>query len=88
MNADHSELQRDMGRMEAGLDAVKEAMQQGFKQTGDRIAEVKDELADMRTDIAALKEAESKRKGAMGALAVVASAIGAAVTFVVEHFLK
>lgn len=53
----HADIQRDLGRMEAGLEALKSAMKQGFD-------DIKSELRDIKEDVEALKAAEAARSGA------------------------
>ena len=65
----HTDLSRDMGRVEASLEALEKAMMQGFQ-------DIKDELKVIKTDVEALKQAENKRKGALGALMVFSGFVG------------
>jgi len=65
----HTDLSRDMGRVEASLEALEKVVSQGFQ-------DIKDELRAIKTDVEALKQAENKRKGALGALMVFAGFIG------------
>lgn len=77
----HADLQRDMGRVEAGLEALEKMMEQGFK-------DIKAELRDIKTDVEALKTAESQRKGAFQLGHWVIGIIGGVVVFVADHFWK
>lgn len=65
----HTDLSRDMGRVEASLEALEKVVSQGFQ-------DIKDELRAIKTDVEALKVAENKRKGALGALMVFAGFVG------------
>lgn len=58
-----------MGRVEAGLEALEKAMAQGFQ-------DIKDELKAIKSDVEELKQAEHKRKGALGALMLFAGFMG------------
>lgn len=92
MTTTHLDLQRDMGRMEAGLEALKEAMQQGFQRNSDDIREVKDDLNEFRTDalarLSALESAESQRAGAFKLGHWLVGAVSGVVAFIAAHFLK
>ena len=68
----HTDLSRDMGRVEASLEALEKAMMQGFE-------DIKSELKDIKADVEALKAAEHKRKGALGALMLFAGFMGGVV---------
>lgn len=65
----HTDLSRDMGRVEASLEALEKVVSQGFQ-------DIKDELRVIKQDVEALKVAENKRKGALGALMVFAGFAG------------
>ena len=65
----HTDLSRDMGRVEASLEALEKAMMQGFQ-------DIKDELKVIKADVEALKVSENKRKGALGALMVFSGFVG------------
>lgn len=65
----HTDLSRDMGRVEASLEALEKAMMQGFQ-------DIKDELRVIKADVELLKQAENKRKGALGALMVFSGFVG------------
>lgn len=65
----HTDLSRDMGRVEASLEALEKAMMQGFQ-------DIKDELRVIKADVEALKQAESKRKGAVAMLVAFGGVIG------------
>ena len=81
MNPSHNDLHRDIGRMEAGLEALKEIVSEGFKGTGDRLDKVEQRLA-------ALEGQESERKGAFRLGHWLVGAISGLVAFVAAHFLK
>jgi len=65
----HTDLSRDMGRVEASLEALEGIVKQGFQ-------DIKDELKVIKTDVEALEASENKRKGAVGALMLFAGFIG------------
>jgi hypothetical protein len=65
----HTDLSRDMGRVEASLEALEKVVLQGFE-------DIKIELRVIKADVEALKAAENKRKGAVGALMLFAGFIG------------
>jgi hypothetical protein len=65
----HTDLSRDMGRVEASLEALEGIVRQGFQ-------DIKDELKDIKTDVEALKAAENKRKGAVAMLVAFGGVIG------------
>lgn len=65
----HTDLSRDMGRVEASLEALEKAMMQGFE-------DIKTELKVIKADVEVLKAAENKRKGAVGALMLFAGFLG------------
>jgi hypothetical protein len=65
--------------MEAGLEALKSAMKQGFD-------DIKSDLRDIKDDVDALKAAENQRKGALAIMAVAAGAVGSVVTWIIGHF--
>jgi hypothetical protein len=73
----HADLYRGLGEVEGRLGALESVMNQ-----------IRDELRLIRAEIELLKAAESQRKGAMGVLAVVASAIGGIAAMVAEHFWR
>lgn len=78
---DHSELQRDMGRVEGKQDAMGARL--------DRLEKIiEDGFREIRKDIADLKLAESQRKGALAVLVAVGGVIGGAIWAVIEHFWK
>jgi len=66
---DHSDLSRDMGRVEASLEALEGIVKQGFQ-------DIKDELKAIKTDVELLKQAENKRKGAVATLVAFGGVIG------------
>ena len=68
----HTDLSRDMGRVEASLEALEKVVSQGFQ-------DIKDELRAIKTDVEALKQAEHKRKCALGALMLFAGFMGGVV---------
>lgn len=75
------DLHRDFGRMEGKQDAMGERLDRLEKIIEDGFAEVRREIADLKAD-------KSERKGALAMLAGVASVIGGAVAFVIEHFFR
>lgn len=81
----HTELQRDMGRMEATLEALEKAVTQGFE-------DIKSDMRVMRADIAELKLAEGKRGAVERFAAVIGGVVGSIITLAVSviagHFWK
>ena len=77
----HTDLQRDMGRVEASLEALEKAMAQGFK-------DIKEELRAIKSDVETLKTAESKRTGAFALGHWLVGAVSGLVAFVAAHLLK
>ena len=65
----HTDLSRDMGRVEASLEALEGIVKQGFQ-------EIKDELRVIKSDVEVLKAAENKRKGAVAMLVALGGVIG------------
>lgn len=56
----HTDLHRDFGKMEAGLEALKEVVREGFQETNDRLHKVE-------TRLASLEQSEHRRAGIIGA---------------------
>lgn len=78
----HTDLSRDMGRMEAGLDALKEIVREGFKDTREEIAALRKEVKSLRAeqeadkaDLAALK---NKGTGLLIGVGLTGGTVGAA----------
>jgi hypothetical protein len=69
----HTDLSRDFGKMEAGLEALEKVVKQGF-------TDVKDELKAIKSDVELLKADRLERKGAMKTVAIVAAACGSIFT--------
>lgn len=84
----HGDIQRDIGGLETGLEALKDAMEKGFQRQTEDVREVKRELVDIRKDIAELKLAESQRKGALAAIVSGGGVIGGAVWALIQHLWK
>lgn len=78
MAASHDDLHRDIGRMEAGLEALKDIVREGFKGTDSRLDKVEKRLA-------ALESKETERKGAWKVIVVVASGVSAAVAALIKY---
>lgn len=72
MTASHDDLHRDFGRMEAGLESLKDIVREGFQDNRDRLDKVERRLA-------ALEARETERKGAWRVIVAVAGAVSAAV---------
>ena len=65
----HTDLSRDMGRVEASLEALEKVVSQGLQ-------DIKDELRVIKADVELLKVAENKRKGAVAMLVAFGGMIG------------
>ena len=78
MAASHDDLHRDMGKVEAGLEALKEIVRDGFTGTNARIERVEARLA-------ALEEKETERKGVWKVIVGVASVVSAAVAALIKY---
>lgn len=77
----HMDIQRDMGRMEGKQDAMGERL--------DRLEQiVEDGFKAIRRDIAELKQAEDKRKGAWTLGHYLYGAATGVIAFIAAHFLK
>lgn len=80
--ASHDDLHRDFGRMEAGLDSLKEIVREGFKDNRERL-----DLVEQR--LAALETRETERKGAwkviVGITAIISGAVATFVTSLAKH---
>jgi hypothetical protein len=74
----HSDLHRDFGRMEAGLESLEKVVSQGFQ-------EIKDELRAIKTDVEALKAAETERRGAWKVIVTIAGVVSAAVAGLIKY---
>lgn len=89
---DHAELARDMGKMEAGLEALKDVVTKGFNEMKAEIREnrkeTKDSLEKVETRLLALETVESQRKGALRMVAAVAGVIGGAIGVLMELLTK
>lgn len=72
----HTDLSRDMGRVEASLEALEKAMMQGFKDTKEGQREIKGELETIRGRLDNLETSENKRKGAVAMLVAFGGVIG------------
>lgn len=81
MSTTNTDLQRDMGRVEASLEALEKIVSKGFE-------DIKGELHDLKQEVAALKLAESQRKGAFSLGQWLIGAIGGGVALLVQHFWK
>lgn len=82
MNApNHADIHRDLGKVEAGLEALKDMVKQGFSDTNDR-------LEKLETRMAAMETKESERKGAFQLGHWLVGAISAFGAFIASHFLK
>jgi len=77
----HTDLSRDMGRVEASLEALEKVVTQGFQ-------DIKDELRVIKADVEALKMTESQRKGVFQAGHWVIGIISAVAVFIADHFWK
>ena len=77
----NTDLQRDMGRVEASLEALEKIVSKGFE-------EVKTELHDLKQEVSELKLAESQRKGAFSLGQWLVGAIGAGVALLAQHFWR
>lgn len=77
----HTDIQRDMGRMEGKQDAMGARL--------DRLEKIiEDGFAEVRREIAELKAEKAERKGALGMLGIMAGVVGGAISLVVEWFMK
>lgn len=65
----HDDIHRDIGRMEAGLESLKEVVREGFKGSNER-------LDKLESRMAALEGKESERKGGWRYLAALAGLLG------------
>lgn len=78
MKASHDDLHRDMGKVEAGLEALKEIVRDGFKGTDTRLDRVEQRLA-------ALEAKETERKGVWKVIVTVAGGVSAIVAVLVKY---
>lgn len=74
----HDDLHRDFGRMEAGLESLKDIVREGFQDNRDRLDKVEERLA-------ALEARETERKGAWKVIVTVAGAVSAAVAVLIKY---
>ncbi len=74
----HTDLHRDFGRMEASLESLEKVVSQGFQ-------EIKDELRAIKTDVEALKAAETERRGAWKVIVTIAGVVSAAVAGLIKY---
>ena len=77
----HSDIQRDLGRMEGKSDEMGARLDRLEKIIEDGFAEVRREISELKAD-------KSERKGALAVLATVAGILGAALSWALEHFVK
>lgn len=81
MNNDHTELHRDMGRVEAGLESLEKAMQEGFRRIEERLTKIE-------ADVEALKTTESQRKGAFQLGHWLIGTVSGFIAFLAAYFIK
>ena len=81
----HVDLQRDIGRMEAGLEALEKAVSKGFSDAKADFIELKGEIADLKKEVSDLRRAETERKGAWKVIVTVAGGVSAAVAALVKY---
>ncbi len=74
----HDDLHRDFGRMEAGLESLKEIVREGFKGNGDRLDKVEQRLA-------ALEARDTERKGAWKVIVTIAGVVSAVVAGLIKY---
>lgn len=74
----HTDLQRDMGRVEASLEALEKVVSQGF-------SEIKAEIVDLKKEVADLRRAETERKGAWKVIVAVAGGVSAVVAALIKY---
>jgi hypothetical protein len=76
----HDDLHRDLGRMEAGLEALKDIVREGFKGSNER-------LDKLETRMAALEAKETERKGVWKTIVAISGLVSAAVAGLVKYLL-
>lgn len=64
--------------MEASLESLEKVVSQGFQ-------EIKDELRAIKTDVEALKAAETERRGAWKVIVTIAGVVSAAVAGLIKY---
>lgn len=87
----HEDLHRDIGRMEGGLNAVKDRMDRLERTVDEGFEKLESLISDMRADIntrlVPLETAESQRKGAIAAIIGVASLLSGALGALISNLI-
>lgn len=83
----HSDLQRDFGRMEGSVAAMKERMDHLEKTVADGFEKVGAGLDKIDKRLATIEAREAERKGAWKVIALVAGAVSAVVASVVKYLM-